>query len=76
MINDRSPRDLALRALRDMTVIRSDFERGPYAQLWRDGFATRAAISGPDADRKRDYRLTIAGKVLAANLKPWDKTRG
>ena len=75
-MNDRGPRDLALRGLRDMGVIRADFERGAYAQLWRDGLADRAAIAGTDADRKRDYRLTAAGMALAAQLKPWSETHG
>lgn len=75
MINDRSPRDLAMRALRDMGVIRAGWDRSPYAQLVREGFAHAREIPGAAGYGKRDYRLTFAGEMLALELKPWSETQ-
>lgn len=73
-MNDRGPHDLALRALRDMRVIRARWDRGPFAQLEREGYARASVIEGPHGYGKRDYRLTLAGERLAATLKPWSET--
>lgn len=73
-MNDRGRHDLAMRALRDCGVIRANAFVGAYPELWRKGLVTHAAITGPDADRKRDYPLNAAGIALAAQLKPWEET--
>ncbi len=43
-INDRSPRDMAIRALRDCGVIRAHLAAGRYADLWRAGMVLASQI--------------------------------
>ena len=71
-MNDRGPLDLALRALRDMGVIRVRLGAVPpgYQQLQK-----RGAISAKRAgEQHADIRLNDAGRALAAQLKPWRET--
>jgi hypothetical protein len=81
-MNDTSPRAMALRALRDCGVIRTTDRNRAYMDLWHDCLADFVNMPPQSALYKRDnapdypgkwrkYRLTEAGKALAAQLKPW-----
>lgn len=72
-MNDRGPRDLALRALRECGIVRASVQHRGMMGLFADFLAELRPIPGRDG--VADFYLTPKGAALAAQLKPWSQTR-